>query len=270
MRFLILSDLHIEHGGPDLRPLFPDPAEHDAVILAGDIHKHTRAVAWAVESFPGKPVYYVPGNHEYYDGHIGGVRTEIERVAKTTDGHVRMLDMHEHVFSPDLRILGATLWTDFKLFVRPSFTSIEADRVINWSMSEAKYGLNDFWTIRGSRGNEFSPADSVKLHRKAVTFLTKKLSDGFAGKTIVVTHHLPSFQSVATRFVDNSISPCFASRLDHLVEKADLWIHGHTHDSFDYRIGKCRVVCNPAGYPRNRTTGDRENTMFNPRLIVEV
>jgi hypothetical protein len=27
-----------------------------------------------------------------------------------------------------------------------------------------------------------------------------------------------------------------------------LWTHGHTHDPFDYKIGKTRVVCNPRGY----------------------
>jgi len=27
----------------------------------------------------------------------------------------------------------------------------------------------------------------------------------------------------------------------------------HTHDSFDYRVGRCRVVTNPRGYPRNRS-----------------
>ena len=27
--------------------------------------------------------------------------------------------------------------------------------------------------------------------------------------------------------------------------RAGLWIRGHTHDSFDYRSGGSRVVCNP-------------------------
>lgn len=26
------------------------------------------------------------------------------------------------------------------------------------------------------------------------------------------------------------------------------WVHGHTHDSFDYDVRGCRVVCNPRGY----------------------
>jgi hypothetical protein len=27
-----------------------------------------------------------------------------------------------------------------------------------------------------------------------------------------------------------------------------VWTHGHTHDTFDYMIGQCRVICNPRGY----------------------
>ena len=27
-----------------------------------------------------------------------------------------------------------------------------------------------------------------------------------------------------------------------------LWVHGHTHSSFDYNIHGTRVVCNPRGY----------------------
>lgn len=28
-----------------------------------------------------------------------------------------------------------------------------------------------------------------------------------------------------------------------------LWVHGHTHEAFDYRIGNTRVIVNPRAYP---------------------
>jgi len=34
--------------------------------------------------------------------------------------------------------------------------------------------------------------------------------------------------------------------MDHPQIK--LWIHGHTHESFDYMVGDTRIVCNPRGY----------------------
>ena len=60
-------------------------------------------------------------------------------------------------------------------------------------------------------------------------------------------------------------NPCFASRLDGLIEASGpaLWVHGHTHTSFDYRIAGTRVVCNPKGY-------GTENTAFDPGLVVEI
>ncbi|MCY1554175.1 hypothetical protein D9M68_907290 [compost metagenome] len=56
--------------------------------------------------------------------------------------------------------------------------------------------------------------------------------------------------------------------LPEFFEVPSLWFHGHTHDSFDYRVGTCRVVCNPRGY-QNRH-GEYENKHFNPRLMVDV
>src|SRR3546814_2816589 len=47
----------------------------------------------------------------------------------------------------------------------------------------------------------------------------------------------PSLQSVDDRYRCDLVSAAYASRLDALVAKADLWIHGHMHSSLDYRIG---------------------------------
>ena len=45
----------------------------------------------------------------------------------------------------------------------------------------------------------------------------------------------------------------FHSDLDHMMEMADnvkVWIHGHTHDEFNYVVGTTNVLCNPRGYPK--------------------
>jgi hypothetical protein len=48
------------------------------------------------------------------------------------------------------------------------------------------------------------------------------------------------------------------------------------HDGFDYEIGKCRVVANPAGYVLNRRYAQSreefrfENETFNPNLLIEI
>jgi hypothetical protein len=68
----------------------------------------------------------------------------------------------------------------------------------------------------------------------------------------------------------------FVSDLRHILDLADLWIHGHVHDSFDYRVGATRVIANPRGYARNLNMAGApadlkwENRAFDPALVIEV
>jgi hypothetical protein len=155
-----------------------------------------------------------------------------------------------------VRFVGATLWTDFKLFgdAREA-ESIEACRVV----------LYDFRKIDGLT------ADAWKLrHAQSRAFLEDELVGRDNARTVVVTHHLPGWGSVAARFKEDPASAGFATDLAALIEETQpaLWIHGHTHDSFDYTIGRTRVLCNPAGYPQ--PGGKLENTAFVPDLQVEI
>ena len=47
--------------------------------------------------------------------------------------------------------------------------------------------------------------------------------------------------------------------------RVTLWVHGHTHDVFDYDVFGTRVICNPRGY-----VSYQENIEFNPDLVVEI
>jgi len=136
-----------------------------------------------------------------------------------------------HASGPDheVRLIGATLWTDFRLFGNDPES-------ISKSMHHAKNYISDFSCITFGSTGWMTPADSVKLFNVSAQYIADELDKPFAGKTVVVTHHLPSRKSVAARFAKDYSSAAFASHLDHLVVKSDLWIHGHTHDSFDYLI----------------------------------
>jgi hypothetical protein len=78
--------------------------------------------------------------------------------------------------------------------------------------------------------------------------------------------HCPSPRSVPDRFRDDPLTPAFSSDLEALIlrHQPDLWIHGHTHDSFDYTIGCTRVVCNPEGYSYEH------NPDFVPDLVIDL
>ena len=251
MKLHILSDLHLEISG-----MQPHSASNgaDVIVLAGDIHKGAKGIRWAREVWPDNPIIYVAGNHEFYGGESGDVLEMMRKAAEETGVHF----LGGELTIDNVRFLGATLWTDFLLFGAEQQEKC---------MAAGHRGLNDFRAIKNG-GRPFTPQDSLDLHKASRAWLTEKLAESFDGKTVVVTHHAPSRGSLADRFAQDPVSACFVSELDHLVEQADLWIHGHTHDSFDYRVGKCRVICNPRGY--EFASGGPENFDFAPTLLVDI
>ena len=253
MKLHILSDLHLGSGALEL------PAtDADVVVLAGDIARPREAVAWAGQF--DKPVLYVAGNHEFYGGSIDGTLAELRRLCDGT--RVRVLDGDE-VALDGVRFLGATLWTDFEVFTDPALRLAAKE--------ESQRLLRDFSRVREreSAPDLFTPDASVALFRRHATWLADRLASRHDGPTVVITHHAPSRRSIHERFADSLLNASFVSDLEHLMgaDRADLWIHGHTHDSFDYRVGGTRVVCNPRGYSRN---GLNENALFDPAFIAEV
>ncbi|MHB8482180.1 MAG: metallophosphoesterase [Nitrospiria bacterium] len=249
MKIQILSDLHNEFE------VFRQPqVNSDVVVLAGDIDLSMYGFAWARKGWPDKSIIYVPGNHEYYQSDID---YENEQMAKAGEVHgIYFLNRGEVVIQ-GTRFLGCALWTDFGLF---------GESEISRSMSVALKGLTDF-TVINYKGRRFSPADSLDLNKQDRNWLETKLKVPFDGKTVVITHHLPSALSVANRYKTDRLSACFASNLDHLFGFSDLWIHGHTHDSFDYMAAGTRVICNPRGYC---IRGREDNLKFDPSLVVDV
>jgi predicted phosphodiesterase len=250
MRIHILSDLHIE-----IAAYQPQPVECDVVVLAGDTGNHVQGIEWGRRTWPDKEIVYVSGNHEFYRRERTETLQQMRIFAHALGVH--LLDNDEVVIA-GVRFLGSTLWTDFNLF---------GEELRKAAMAEGKKYLNDFRLI-GERFRVFSPARSAQLHKASRKWLTEKLQQPFPGKTVVITHHLPSAHSVAERYKSSLTSACFASHQDDLLGMSALWIHGHTHDSFDYVLHGTHVVCNPRGYCRNPEKP--ENLGFDPMLVVEV
>jgi hypothetical protein len=158
-----------------------------------------------------------------------------------------------------VRFLGATLWTDFAL--RGTDPSS-----IDRAMTDAYEGMNDFRFIRYGEGRMFRPADARAIHLSQVQWLRAKLAQEFVGSTVVVTHYLPHRQSIHPKYKRSDLNPSFASDLSDLMgPSVSLWIHGHTHESFDYVVDGTRVVCNPRGYFPMEL-----NAAFDPVLTIDV
>jgi len=253
MKIQFVSDLHLS-----LAPCTIPDVGADLLILAGDIHRPAEAMSWA-KNLP-LPIVYVPGNHEYYGSSLPATERLLDELSQGSN--VTLLNCAEHRFD-NVRVLGATLWTDFLL---------NGDGPV-WqkTMHEAQQFSRDFTRIAVDEDKLeiFSPMHCAALFKRHVSWLEERLAEPFSGATVVVTHFSPALGSVAPRFAGSSLNACFVSNLEALVEKsgAALWVHGHTHDSFDYRVGGTRVVANPRGYVKD---GKAENAAFNPGLTVEV
>jgi predicted phosphodiesterase len=252
MKLNIISDLHLGLGALD-----PPDNHADVVILAGDVARPKQAVAWA--SALKKPVLYIAGNHEFYGGSIDGTRRELRALCAGTN--VRLLDDDEVVLD-GVRFLGSTLWTDFML-LGPKRREV--------AMRDGQRYMRDFSHIRldEATGAIFSPADSTALFERHRRWLATKLAQPYAGRTVVITHHAPSRNSIHPRFANSLVNACFVSDVERLMDgtRACLWVHGHTHDSFDYVVNGTRVVCNPRGYAQH---GVNENPAFDPDFVVDV
>lgn len=265
MKIQLASDLHLE-GLPDAlrqstpRIITPAP-DADLLVLAGDIHQDCAGIElfkdWPV------PVLYVPGNHEFYDVGWPGALDHMRRACEGTS--VTLLDKDEVVID-GVRFLGATLWTDFR---------INRNIPVEVAMRAAETRLLDYFRIKAQMGllrAEYTRTE----HLNARSWLKSELEKPFGGKTVVITHHGPHPLSVHPRFVGDALTPAFVSDLSELLFLADFWLHGHVHDSFDYRVGRARVVANPSGYVLNRAPVNGgaapiwENRSSQPEFVIEI
>jgi Icc-related predicted phosphoesterase len=270
MRVHIFSDLHLEYLPINFPRSVTDGTLAELVLLAGDIHVKRRTVPWIARTFHQTAVA-VGGNHEAYADSlfamISASRQQAYDASRERDFPIGFLErelwsMRARDDTP-VRILGATLWTDFELFGR--------ERKFE-SSAEAWLGMNDYVysKLRDPVTLEkrcLTPSDTAAFNAMTVKFLTTELEQKFDGVTIVVTHHAPSVRSLPEEERSDPLAPCYASALDEFIEQHQphLWAHGHVHTPSDYKIGKTRIVCNPRGTPRGRS-----NAKFDPQLVIEL
>lgn len=266
MKIQLVSDLHLEflqREMPGERLIAPVPGA-DVLVLAGDIANGAEPFRlFADWPTPTRvPIIFVAGNHEYYGHAMEPMLRKMREGAAMNNIHFLENDRVE---IDGVRFLGTTLWTDYNLY---------RDRTQFHMMEHAQRHLNDHQLIRMG-GRRFSAQDALDRHLIARAWLEAELAKPFAGKTVVVTHHGAHPLSVHGRYINDPLSAAFVSDLSALMPDVDLWLHGHVHDGFDYQVGRCRVVANPAGYVMNRGWAQREafefeNDTFDKNLLLEL
>jgi len=264
--FVIWSDLHIEFADFELPAPEAFPCPIDGVLIAGDIHtgrnlSHLYFAQKVCRTY-GVPVVIVNGNHEYYGCEMNDLNSrQAEEVRRMNAGAASTGKACIHILSGEgviiggVRIIGATLWTDFDLDPAAGLRSRQF----------AAAGMNDFRLIGLDQGRgpaRLSPDDTVQLHRTQIASILDQLSRSHPGPTIVMTHHMPIRQSIHRMYHLNPLNAAFASDLLEEIENLDFdaWIFGHSHQNteFEYEIkGRTRrFLSNPRGYPQEATCFD--------------
>ncbi|MBN2778508.1 MAG: metallophosphoesterase [Bacteroidales bacterium] len=235
MKIQYCSDLHIEFP-QNKKYLKDNPIKPigDVLLLAGDIvvftelEKHKDFFKYLSDNF--RQTYWVPGNHEYYHSNI------VERSGSFSENILPNLTLANNMVFDEqgVKILLSTLWSKIR------------DR--NHGMVE--YNMNDFRVIRHN-GWKLTADIFNKLHESCLKFITEELTKEKPKKTIVLTHHIPTYLNYPERFRNDILNDAFAVELYDLIHSdgPDYWIYGHHHQRIpDFDIGKTKLVNNQLGY----------------------
>lgn len=264
MKLNIVSDLHLDVRGATENFHLPGG---EVLLVAGDMceadHLGGPIRAWIQEEFAKyERVYCILGNHEHYGEDFN--KTPI-LFGEFLDRHVpnaRLLTNEAVCLNNNVVLFGGTMWTSMN----------NAD----WFTMKACEGyMVDYQAIRmGPR--KFTPMDTASAFKQYVIALEATLNHYAGSRFIVMSHHLPSMQSIPPQYQREmyaQVNHAFATEmLVPLIEahpEIELWVHGHTHASMDYypAYKPTRVVCNPRGYAFRRGS---ENGGFNPNFTIEV
>lgn len=271
MKIHLVSDIHAEM---DSTLKLTAPPEADLIVLAGDIANGTDGIEWAQQAYGTEiPIVMIAGNHEFYDNEIS-VTKDIAKCAAGTNIH--FLDNQSKVID-DVRFVGTTLWTSLNDYSDQSVidylhqqmndyhyvkaTDFYSDPVI---VKQATAIQEDFLESNGARKGLLVPVFTYMKHLEAVKYLEAELNKPHDGKTIIVTHHAPSYNSVNPAKL--KYEDAYASSLEYLINKhsdvINAWFHGHLHVPVNYKIFGVPIISNPRDYPMFAWNHDVKKFIF--------
>lgn len=306
MNFQLISDIHGKLHRIEI------DKNTDILLVAGDVSENIDITLNVLSKLP-YPSFYILGNHEPYGKDYYETYERIRDFCEKSKNNVIFLD-NQTVEIDNYRIIGSSLWTNFENldpFILEStwnalndYRKIETKSInideknmidklherhlrniehilMNGSNLE-KNKLQTFIEKRKNVFNEnnihdfFTPYFSYIQNNKNKLWLENELKDDFSGKTVVMTHHAPSytplilgkylvspFEDFISKYVSRRNIPHkiggYCNSLENLAIKynIDTWVHGHFHEFLNYRLGNASVYCNAMGNNNNKEMGYR-------------
>lgn len=246
------SDLHLEFAQNKAFILAnPLQVKGDVLILAGDIvpfpliDKHKDFFNYLSDSF--EFVWWVPGNHEYYNAELTDKCWSFQ---ESICSNVFLMN-NVSVSHRNVRLIFSTLWS-----------TISASN--QWQIEQ---GMGDFRVIKFN-GKRFSTDNFNQLYNDSLSFVSKELEKYKDEKSIVTTHHVPTFLNYPEEYKADILNEAFASELYELIEKSgpDFWIYGHHHRNIsDFQIGRTSLKTNQLGYVKYS-----EHLLFDHSKVFEL
>ena len=236
MKIQYMSDLHMEFA-ENSRYLkdVEIPVTGEVLVLAGDTFYLNNTTAplskfWKWASANYRQVLLVPGNHEYYQGcdvmtrglqwkwmfkeNVGYYQNQVKRIGDTD-------------------FILSTLWSH----IPPQDEYFVSSR------------LNDFYQTKFN-GKRMTVEDYNSMHEYCLDFIRKSIGGSTAKHIVVITHHLPTLNVVASQHLGSDLNSAFATELGNLIadSRIDVWIYGHSHTNIDRDISGVKIISNQMGY----------------------
>jgi hypothetical protein len=249
----VISDLHLET--PFLRPLYDSFKLRNApnnLFLLGDIglckdEGLFRFLERVLKSNPATKVFYIMGNHEFYQLTIDEAYKRMQDFSRRMAWHYSerffLLSRRRYDLDSSTTILGCTLWT----------------QLLPEQASELQLRLTDFNEMRGIRGRTVEQHNNEHaIDLKWLNEQVQQISQHEPRRQIIIaTHHSPTVDNRSTipRHVGSSVSSGFSTDLSNepcwTSPNVRMWAFGHTHHSFHYYDHLCKLaIAEQKGYNR--------------------
>ncbi|MBK9458905.1 MAG: metallophosphoesterase [Sphingobacteriales bacterium] len=256
MKIQYCSDLHLEFT-LNRNYILQNPIKPvgDVLILGGDITLLNGMSGSFERDFFDRlasefeQVFWICGNHEFY----GGFDSEMMDVSfcEAIRPNVWLTNNHTQTINK-VRFIFSTLWSHI----------LPSQEVL------IRQFINDFRLIK-YRNEVLSVEQYNRFFEQSKIFIATELqTPTTCTKTIVVTHHLPSYQCQLPKYKNSPVSSFVVSNLDDFIidKPIDYWIYGHSHGNMPpITIGNTQLITNQLGYIQKG-----ENTGYQNNAFIEV